>query len=134
VELILVRHALPVRARGVNGAAADPGLADEGHQQAQRVAGWLALARGEFYGCADPEQFRQQVLDGMERLIDAHPGRRVAAFSHAGTINVYVGHVPYPGTCGSPRVTRASPASRPAATAAAARSASTRPGTCTRPT
>jgi hypothetical protein len=28
VEIILVRRALPVRARGVNGAAADPGLAD----------------------------------------------------------------------------------------------------------
>lgn len=149
-----MRHALPVRARGVDGAAADPGLADEGHQQAQRIAGWLAaehvdavvssparraretaaplgealglpvgtadalrefdsgateyvpieelsaddprwlaLARGEFYDCADPEQFRRRVLDGVEELIEAHPGRRVAAFSHAGTINVYVGHV-----------------------------------------
>ncbi len=154
VELILVRHALPVRARGVNGAAADPGLADEGHQQAQRVAAWLAaehidavvsspvrrawetaaplaealglplgtvdglrefdsgaseyvpieelsaddprwlaLARGEFYGCADPEQFRHRVLEGVEHLIEAHPGGRVAAFSHAGPINVYVGHL-----------------------------------------
>lgn len=154
MELILVRHALPVRARGVDGAPADPGLADEGHEQAERLAGWLTaeridaivssparrawetagplaealglpvgaadalrefdagateyvpieelsvddprwqvLVRGEFYGCADPEEFRSRVIDGVERLVGAHPGGRVAAFSHAGAINVYTGHV-----------------------------------------
>lgn len=154
VELILVRHALPLRARGVDGAPADPGLADEGHNQAERLAGWLAaeridaivssparraretagpladtlglpvggadalrefdtgateyvpieelsvddprwqaLARGELYDCADPEGFRERVIDGVERLVGDHPGGRVAAFSHAGAINVYTGHV-----------------------------------------
>lgn len=149
-----MRHALPVRARGIDGAAADPGLADEGHDQAERLAGWLAaeridaivssparraretagplagalglpigpadalrefdtgateyvpveelsaedprwqaLARGEFYDCADPEEFCGRVIDGVEQLVGAHPGGRVAVFSHAGVINVYTGHV-----------------------------------------
>lgn len=149
-----MRHALPVRARGAHGAAADPGLAAAGHEQAERLAGWLsaeridavvssparraretaapladalglpvgpadelrafdtgaseyvpveelsaddprwqALVRGEFYDCADPEEFCGRVIDGAERLVAAHPGSRVAVFSHAGTINVYTGHV-----------------------------------------
>lgn len=149
-----MRHARPVRAHRVNGAPADPGLADEGHEQARRLAGWLAaeridaivaspalrarqtsapladmlgvpvgaadalrefdtgateyvpveeldaddprwqaLVRGEFYDCADPDAFRRRVIDGVEQLVDAHPGDRVAAFSHAGTINAYAGHV-----------------------------------------
>lgn len=154
VELILVRHALPIRACGVNGAAADPGLAAEGHEQAGHLAGWLsaecidavvssparraretaapladslglpigtadalrefdtgateyvpveelhaddprwqALARGEFYDCADPEEFCGRVIDGAEQLVAAHPGGRIAVFSHAGAINVYTGYV-----------------------------------------
>lgn len=40
MQLWLIRHALPVRVEGVVGAA-DPGLAPEGHDQAERLAGWL---------------------------------------------------------------------------------------------
>lgn len=40
MQLWLIRHALPVRVDGVVGAA-DPGLAPEGHDQAERLAGWL---------------------------------------------------------------------------------------------
>ncbi|MPZ64807.1 MAG: hypothetical protein GEU83_04575 [Pseudonocardiaceae bacterium] len=43
--------------------------------------------------CADPEAFRHRVIDGVEQLIGAHPSDRVAAFSHAGTINAYTGHL-----------------------------------------
>ena len=46
MELVLVRHALPVRIDGTHdGSPADPGLAELGHQQAQRVLD--ALSRDE---------------------------------------------------------------------------------------
>ena len=41
MELILIRHGLPVRSR----ENADPPLAEEGHDQARRVAGRLARER-----------------------------------------------------------------------------------------
>ncbi len=41
VELWLIRHALPVRIDGGDGPA-DPGLSDEGHDQARRLAEWWA--------------------------------------------------------------------------------------------
>src|SRR5829696_10414612 len=40
VELILVRHGLPVRIDDADGPA-DPELSDEGRAQAVRLAGWL---------------------------------------------------------------------------------------------
>lgn len=40
MQLWLIRHALPVRVEGVSGAA-DPGLAPEGLDQAERLAAWL---------------------------------------------------------------------------------------------
>jgi 2,3-bisphosphoglycerate-dependent phosphoglycerate mutase len=47
MELVLVRHAEPVRiAPGeTGGVAADPGLTERGHDQARRVAAWLAHER-----------------------------------------------------------------------------------------
>ena len=43
MELVLVRHALPVRVDATpDGAPADPGLAERGHEQAQRVVAALA--------------------------------------------------------------------------------------------
>lgn len=43
MELVLVRHALPVRIDATHdGSPADPGLADRGHQQALRVLDALA--------------------------------------------------------------------------------------------
>jgi probable phosphoglycerate mutase len=41
MELILVRHALPQRVENVDGIA-DPGLQPLGHEQARRLADWLA--------------------------------------------------------------------------------------------
>lgn len=54
---------------------------------------WHALARGELYDCPDPAGFRDRVVAAAEELIGGHPGKRVVAFSHAGVINVYAGHV-----------------------------------------
>jgi 2,3-bisphosphoglycerate-dependent phosphoglycerate mutase len=43
MELVLVRHAQPVRVEeGSVAGAADPGLSDAGHTQAERLAAWLA--------------------------------------------------------------------------------------------
>jgi probable phosphoglycerate mutase len=47
MDLVLVRHAQPVRLTHADtgGAPADPALTDEGHQQAKRLAAWLAHER-----------------------------------------------------------------------------------------
>jgi probable phosphoglycerate mutase len=45
MELLLIRHALPVRIEGEEGTAADPELADVGHEQAAALAGYLAGER-----------------------------------------------------------------------------------------
>ena len=41
MELILIRHGLPVRVKTEDGTPADPPLSDIGHEQAQRMANWL---------------------------------------------------------------------------------------------
>jgi broad specificity phosphatase PhoE len=42
VDLLLVRHGLPLRVEVAEGALADPSLSEEGREQAERLAGWLA--------------------------------------------------------------------------------------------
>ena len=42
MELLLIRHALPIRVEGEEGTAADPELADLGHEQARALADYLA--------------------------------------------------------------------------------------------
>lgn len=44
-------------------------------------------------GWSDPQVFQREVVDSLEAVIDGHPGGRVAVFTHAGTINVYLGRV-----------------------------------------
>ncbi|MBT4162651.1 MAG: histidine phosphatase family protein [Gammaproteobacteria bacterium] len=41
MELILIRHGLPLRVEAEDGSPADPPLSDIGHQQARLVADWL---------------------------------------------------------------------------------------------
>ncbi len=41
MELILIRHGLPLHVETDDGAPADPPLSDEGHDQAARMAAWL---------------------------------------------------------------------------------------------
>ncbi len=53
MELLVVRHALPVRVEGVEGPA-DPPLADLGRRQAEALAGWLAPTDGPA-GPGDPD-------------------------------------------------------------------------------
>ncbi|HAR31877.1 MAG TPA: histidine phosphatase family protein [Gammaproteobacteria bacterium] len=45
MELILIRHGLPLRVENAPGAPADPALSDVGHVQAERMAQWLRNER-----------------------------------------------------------------------------------------
>ena len=45
MELLLIRHALPLRVVKRDGTPADPALSEEGVRQAQRLAAWLAVER-----------------------------------------------------------------------------------------
>lgn len=42
MELVLIRHGLPLRVETVNGTPADPQLSDQGHAQAKAMSVWLA--------------------------------------------------------------------------------------------
>ncbi len=42
MELVIIRHGLPVTRVTEDGTAADPPLSDVGHEQAQRMAEWLS--------------------------------------------------------------------------------------------
>ena len=42
MDLLLIRHGLPVRVENPDGRPADPPLSQEGREQAERVAHWLA--------------------------------------------------------------------------------------------
>jgi probable phosphoglycerate mutase len=45
LELIVVRHALPIRIANADGSPADPPLSDTGRHQAARLAAWLKSDR-----------------------------------------------------------------------------------------
>jgi probable phosphoglycerate mutase len=147
MELLLIRHARPVRAEVLHGPA-DPELSDIGHVQAEALAKWLAdeqldaiyvspLRRArqtagpveaitgiaavvdndvaeydrdaseyipieELKATGDerwrevpetPEEFQHAVIAAMERIVNAHPGQRVAVICHGGVINVYAAFV-----------------------------------------
>jgi len=149
MDLLLIRHALPVRIEGGEGPA-DPELSDEGRRQADALATWLAAERvdamvasplrraretagplatrlgldvdivdglAEFDRDApwyipieelkaandprwhamlegewdlDPDRFQRDVVAAVDGIIEANPGRTVAAVCHGGTINAYL--------------------------------------------
>jgi probable phosphoglycerate mutase len=45
MELLVIRHALPVRTASPDGSPADPPLSETGRAQAERLAAWLASER-----------------------------------------------------------------------------------------
>lgn len=45
MELLLIRHARPLRVEKEDGTPADPGLSETGREQARRLARWLAKER-----------------------------------------------------------------------------------------
>ena len=161
MELLIVRHALPLRVIVEEGAA-DPRLDELGHRQADAMAEylaaegidavwsspmararetaqpildrtglelgvdndlaewdrdsnsyipieelkasnhpmWQAMMAGEWVGASDPVTFQKNVVAAMNRIIDAHPGERVAVVCHGGVIGAYLAHIlelPRPG-------------------------------------
>jgi probable phosphoglycerate mutase len=59
VELVLVRHGLPIRVENEPGTPADPPLSEEGREQARKVADWLA-----------PEGFDAVYSSPMRRAVE----------------------------------------------------------------
>jgi 2,3-bisphosphoglycerate-dependent phosphoglycerate mutase len=147
VELLLIRHARPLRAESIDGPA-DPGLSDLGRRQVEALADWLvpeglvaiytsplrrsvetAVPLGQALGLAvtpdaalaeydadamayipieelraagDPRWmevpddiagFQSRVVEGVDRLVAAHPSQRIAIVCHGGVINVVVSAV-----------------------------------------
>lgn len=82
MELILIRHGLPVR----SDESSDPVLSDEGHDQARRVADWLAHEGADAVWSSPMRRAVQTAQPFAERLghaISLHEG--VAEFDrHSG--------------------------------------------------
>jgi broad specificity phosphatase PhoE len=69
VELVLVRHALPVRIDGAHGdGPADPGLAERGREQAQRVLQALSLDRVDALYSSPAARARETAAPLVEKL------------------------------------------------------------------
>jgi len=87
MELILVRHGLPVRRVSEDGSPADPPLSDEGRAQAAAVADWLAVERIDRIYASPLRRARETAAPLAERLaleIEIEP--RVAEYDrHADT-------------------------------------------------
>lgn len=156
MQVLLIRHALPLRVENEVGPA-DPVLSELGRRQAAALAGWLAEERidavytsplrraletadplatmlgqpavvadgvaefdrhsaeyvpleelkaandprwqrmvdGEHWedGLLSPEEFRDQVVAAVERIVADHAGQSVAVVCHGGVVNAYLGHV-----------------------------------------
>ncbi|MGZ6885439.1 MAG: histidine phosphatase family protein [Acidimicrobiia bacterium] len=60
--------------------------------RAEKDERWLAMVEGrwEDFGGEPPDRFRARIVPCLDRVIEAHPGRRVAAVCHGGVINVYL--------------------------------------------
>ena len=154
MELILIRHGLPLRVE-LDSGRADPALSDLGRRQANQVidclareridaiytspmrrametaqpsaearglkptvcdniaeydsgasyyipmeelkaqdyVAWKAYVDGGYGDDFDIEMFGHRVASGMESIIAAHPGDRVAVFCHGGVVNVWAATV-----------------------------------------
>lgn len=57
----------------------------------ENFALWQAMATGA-HG-VDMNAFKARVVAGMEEIVAAHPGQRVAVFCHGGVINMWASHV-----------------------------------------
>lgn len=55
---------------------------------------WQAMVRGEWTDHEEtPQEFSARVVGALERLIEAHPGQRIAVACHGGVINSYLSHI-----------------------------------------
>jgi probable phosphoglycerate mutase len=72
MDLLLIRHALPVRIEGGDGPA-DPELSDEGWRQAGALAAWLADEAIEAM-VASPLRRAQETAEPLATLLDVEVG------------------------------------------------------------
>ena len=61
------------------------------HLKATDDPRWAAMVAGD--DLTDPEAFQAQVVDGMDRIIAANPGRTVAVGCHGGVVSAYLSHL-----------------------------------------
>lgn len=54
---------------------------------------WKAFVDGGYSSQTDFEAFVDTVTLGLQELVDANPGRRIAVFCHGGVINAWATHV-----------------------------------------
>lgn len=87
MEMILVRHGLPVRRVSPDGSPADPPLSEEGRAQSEAVADWLAVERIDRIYASPLRRARETAEPLAKRLgIDVDLEPRVAEYDrHADT-------------------------------------------------
>ena len=61
------------------------------HLKASGDPRWEAMMAGD--DLPDPEAFQAQVVEGMDRIIAANPGRTVAVGCHGGVVSAYLSHL-----------------------------------------
>jgi broad specificity phosphatase PhoE len=55
---------------------------------------WHALQRGELYDCpVSADALRLTIGDAVEAIVGRHPRSTAVVFTHAGVINLYLGHL-----------------------------------------
>ena len=57
--------------------------------KAEDYAAWKSFVDGGYGDDFDIEMFRRRVAEGLESIIAAHRGQRVAVFCHGGVVNVW---------------------------------------------
>ena len=72
MELILIRHGLPLRVETKDGTPADPPLSEVGHEQARRMAKWLEDERLD-YLYSSPMQRAIQTAAPLAALMGLEP-------------------------------------------------------------
>lgn len=61
--------------------------------KAEDPEAWRAFVQGGYGEGLDLEAFHRGVVQGLEEIIAAHPGQRVAVVCHGGVINFWTAHV-----------------------------------------
>lgn len=89
MELLLIRHGLPERAEAGKGTQADPGLAPQGWEQAEALAGWLEVALPE-HVYASPMQRALDTAAPLAKRVGAEPVIRDGLAEYDRGANYYV--------------------------------------------
>jgi len=61
--------------------------------KAEAPEAWRAFVQGGYGEGRDLERFRRDVVEGLEAIVTAHTGGRVAVVCHGGVVNFWTAHV-----------------------------------------